>query len=147
MNKKGVTDIKLYIISFTLFTFMILGGLGILTLFRDADSSFINDTSRYSEFESKFNQYSRIETESGKLQASIEQLGSEDVGVFGFLNALIGSAWNTIKLTFSNFAFIGSTFLAIHTFFGIPLWIPSLIIMIFIIIIVFAFWKAIFQVN
>jgi len=146
MNKKAVTDIKVYIISIILFTFVVLGGLGILNQFQDGDSSFITDSEKYAEFNRTFNQYNTINSRVDAIQNSFDG-ASGDIGVLGFLPALIGSAWNTLKLTFSSFSFMTSVFLGMNSIFGVPAWIPSLIIMVIVVIIAYAMYKAIFQVN
>jgi len=146
MNKKGVSDIGNYIISIIIFTFFIVGGISMIASFSSYDNTFIGDAEKYQEFNNSFNTYDDIQDNVGDIESSIKNTEA-DAGLFGFLNALIGSAWNTLKLTFSSFTFMTSAFLGLNTVFGIPVWIPTLIGLIITIIIAFAIYKAIFQVQ
>lgn len=132
-----------YIIGIIIFTMFIVGGISIISIFNEADSSFINDT-RFEQFNQSFNVLSNITSEVGNLEDSIVNADT-DFGAYGVLNALISSAWQTLKLTFTSFSFMETAFAGLTSFFGIPSWIIGLVILIITVLFVFAIYSAIFQ--
>lgn len=132
-----------YLIGITIFTLVISAGVWLISSMRDVDSSFVDDT-KYSQFNNTFNKYTQMRTQTQKLEESIT--GSEaDFGPFGPLGALVGTIWNSVKLMFSNFAFMTTVFGGLYSFFGIPAFVGNLIITLVSISLVFAIFAAVLQ--
>jgi hypothetical protein len=132
-----------YIIGIIMFTFFIVGGIAIMTEFSQDDPTFL-DNDKYSTFNSTFNKYDQVTRNVNSLRTNIED-ADVDYGTFGVLNSLISSGWNTLKLLFTTFSFMNGVFTGLYTIFGVPVWIPALIILLVTVVICFAIYSAIFQ--
>ena len=133
-----------YIIAIMLFTMIIIGGVAIIAEFRAVDDEFV-DEERYADFNKTFNKYEDIMDISNNTQRNIQNMENTDFGIFGVLNGLINQAWQFLRLLISSLGFMTSAFNGMTTLFGIPSWIPSIIIGIIVILIGFAIFSAIFQ--
>lgn len=132
-----------YIFGIIAFTFIIVGGVSIFASLHSDDPTF-GDSDKLTQFNRTFNVMDDVSDNVGNLQTNIENADS-DFGLFGVLNSLISSAWQTLKLLFSSFSFMGAVFSGTTTMFGIPAWIPTLAGLVITIIIAFAIYSAIFQ--
>lgn len=132
-----------YIIGIIIFTLFIVGGVSMLAIFTSHSTGYGNSTA-YVEYNDTVNVLGDVTNQVEELESSVKS-SDPDWGVLGTLNALINSGWQTLKLTFDSFNFMDEVFIGTSAFFGIPLWIPGIIILIITIIIVFAIYSAIFQ--
>jgi len=132
-----------YIYGIIIFVGIIIGGMSLIGEFRNASASYI-DTNQYIAFNNSFNQYDELNTQVNKVEKDIEGNKAE-MGVFGVLQSLIKGSWNTIKFLGSSFNFMDDSFNGLSQLFGVPAWIPSLIMMFITILIVFAIYTIIFQ--
>lgn len=132
-----------YVFGIIIFTFFILGGMALISPLRAADPTFLDDD-KYAQFNKTFNKVDDVTDSVGGLQDTIED-SDTDFGTFGVLNALISTAWNSLKLVFSSFSFMNAVFGGLYTFFGIPIWVGNLIILMVSVMIIFAIFAAIFQ--
>jgi len=140
-----MAEVRDYLISFAVFTFLIVGGVALLGGFREYDSSFANDA-KFSEFNESFSKVSDFESQTDKFKGVFNSSDEDNkFGLFGVLDALIETAWYSLKSVFTSFSFIFDVFTSTTSIFGIPAWIPSLIISIIVIILTFAIFSAIFQ--
>lgn len=135
--------VSTYIIGILIFTMFIYGGISMISEFASVDSSFI-DANKFSKFNNTFNKYNDVVSETDNLESSITNSDS-DFGVFGVLNGLINTAWNTMVTIFSSFSFMDSAFNGLTEFLGVPTWTIGLILSIITIILIFAIIGAIFQ--
>jgi len=131
-----------YIMAIILFTFFILGGISMMGELRASDATFMDDENTQA-FNRTFNVYSSLTTSVGGLQSSVEDAGN-DWGVFGVINALVGSAWNALRLLFSSLAFMNTVFLGLGIF-GVPSWVGGLASLAVIVVIAFAIYSSIFN--
>lgn len=132
-----------YIFGIIMFTFIIVGGVSLLTTLRESDSSFASD-SRFGEFNKSFNKMEEVTGEVGTLKSSIT--GSDpEWGLFGVLNALIMGVWQAIKLIFTGLDFMTTAFFGLTTVFGVPSWVGGLIMLFISVILIFTIWSIIFQ--
>jgi len=140
-----MTDYKVsnYLIGIVLFSFIIVGGVSLMGMFRAENTDFGGD--HYTEFNQSFNVMSDISTEVTDLQTGIESTEDQDFGTFGVLNALISKSWQSLRLFVSSFSFMNSAFAGASTIFGVPAWIPTLAGLIVAIVIIFSILSAIFQ--
>lgn len=132
-----------YIISIIVFTMVILGGMSIIGELRKTSPSIVDDTS-YANFNNTFNKYDTVTSEVEGIQSNIEDSDAEP-GLFGSLNSLISGAWNTLKLLGSSFGFMGDIFESVGAWFGLPAWVGASVSLLFIVLISFAIYSAIFQ--
>ena len=106
-------------------------------------SSLTNDPD-YVAFNSTFNKLEATSAQVDTLETGITQAEPEQ-GLFGVLNSLISTAWNSLKLIYSSFGFMTTAYEGLSTVFGVPVWIPLIIGAVVIVIITFQIWGAIFQ--
>lgn len=132
-----------YIIGIVIFTLFIVGGISMISIFNDSDATFADDA-KLEQFNESFNVLNNITDEVTDLEDSIVNADT-DFGTYGVLNALISSAWQTLRLTFNSFRFMNNVFSGLSTFLGVPAWITGLIILIVTVMFAFAIYSAIFQ--
>lgn len=126
------------------FVLVIAGGVSMLGLFNDADSSFLAGNEKYVQFNESFNKLEDVTNTTTQLQGSVQN-ATTDFGLFGVLNSLIATSWNTLTAIFTSFDFFTAIFGGLNVVFEVPLWITGLVGLIIIVILVFAIWSAIFQ--
>lgn len=132
-----------YIFGIIIFTFFIIGGMSMIASFHDADPTIL-DNNKYTQFNQTFNKVNEVTDSVGGLQETIQD-SDTDFGTFGVLNALISTAWNSLKLIFNSFSFMNSVFGGLYSFFGIPAWVGNLLLLMVSVMIIFAIFAAIFQ--
>ena len=133
-----------YIVAIIIFTIIIVGGVSMIATFKDTDDSFV-DEEKYSDFNKTFNKYQDIVDISNKTQENIENMEDADFGLFGVLNSLINQAWQFLRLLISSLSFMTSAFSGMTLMFGVPAWIPTMIIAIVTILLGFSIYSIIFQ--
>lgn len=138
----GAMKPSIYILGIIFFMGIILAGFGMMGEFRQSDATFMSDN-KTSAFNSTFNRYDELTASVTTIQGSVST-GGTSWGVFGVLNALIGSAWNALLLLFNSFGFMTAVFGGL-TLFGIPGWVGALLGLVVIVIIAFAIMSAIFR--
>ena len=132
-----------YIIGIVMFTFMIVGGVSIFSIYGNSEPSFIQNE-QFQDFNNSFNVVNDITKQVDDLEESITEADT-DFGLFGVLNALISSAWQALKLLFTSLSFMDGVFLGLTSVFGIPGWIPALVGVLVTVILIFSIFSAIFQ--
>lgn len=132
-----------YIMGVIVFTLFVVGGVSMMTLFRDYDPTFATDQ-KFADFNDTFNVYTETTDKVTDLGTGITDADT-DFGVLGVLNGLILSAWQSLKLLLTNFSFMNTVFNGLTTIFGVPSWIPALIILAVTVMFVFALYSAFFQ--
>jgi hypothetical protein len=132
-----------YIFALIAFTFVILGVLALYSGFASYNPTMVSNT-KYADFNSTFNRYSDLEGNITGMRSSITDSENE-IGIFGVLNGLINTAWNSLKFMFTSFSFSSDILNGLTTVFGIPAWIPALIILSITVMLIFVIWSAIFQ--
>lgn len=114
-----------------------------LGIMQDSDPTFATD-STYADFNKSFNQLEDVTDTVGSLESGITD-AETDFGVFGVLNALISSSWQALKLTFTSFSIMNDAYNGLSAIFGVPAWIPALIMLAITVLIAFTIYSAIFQ--
>ena len=132
-----------YIMSILVFILFIVGGVSIMSEFRQSKDSYANDP-KFQQFNETFNVYQETSEKITGLGDSISQADS-DWGILGVLNGLILAAWQSLKLLISNWAFMNGVFLGLSAIFGVPAWMSGLIILAVTVMFVFALYSAFFQ--
>jgi len=135
-----------YIIGIIMFVFFVMGTIGLINGFDNAEETFMDadDQEDYLTFNDTFNKLGNINDSVNSIKDSIITT-DPDPGIFGFLNSLIGSAWNTLHLLFNSLSFMNSVFGGLSDVFGIPEWVSTLMILLVIVVIAFAIYSALFQ--
>lgn len=143
MNKKAEVLPRHYIIGIIIFTFFIVGGMAILTEFNNAKPTFIDDD-KFTQFNSSFNKVNDLTTSIEDLETTITE-SDEEIGVFGVLDALINTGWNTLTLLFTSFGFMEDVFTDLSGLFGVPAWVGALLVLLVTVMFAFAIFTAVFQ--
>lgn len=133
-----------YIMGIIVFTFFIVSGMTMIMEMKTVKPGFAEEDS-FTSFNNTFNKYQDLTTAVNKSGSFLEQ--QPQFGVFGGLNALVESAWNTLKLLGTSFSFMNDVFNGLHTVFGIPAFVGGLLILAVVILIVFAILSAIFRLD
>jgi hypothetical protein len=132
-----------YIIGIVMFGFLIVGGMSMLGIFAGTSDTFATGE-KYTQFNNTFNVLDDVTDQVESMEESITEADT-DFGIFGVLNALISSAWQTLKLLFSSLSFMDGVFFGLSSVFGVPGFIPGTIILLVTVILIFAIFSAIFQ--
>jgi len=133
-----------FVYGILVFTFIIVGGTVMMSEFNSVNPDFM-DTDKFTEFNNTFNTLEDVTTSVTGLETGIE--GTDvDAGTYGVLGGLINSAWNTLKLMFTSFAFMTTAILGLDTFLpGMPSFIPAIIVLFITVLLAFSIFSAIFQ--
>lgn len=127
-----------------LFTLIIVGGVNMLATLNDHSASLLDRSEHYSDFNATFNKFSELNDTVNSLSTSLDST-NPDVKDGTFLGDLIRGSWNTLKTIRASFGFMNEGFRGLSSFFGMPAWIPALIISLIAIMLVFSIWSAVFQ--
>lgn len=134
---------RTYIYGIIAFVFVISAGIYFVNQFAAENPAMVAG-SKYADFQGRFDQYQAVTDELGQIQSGITSANT-DFGVFGVLNALVSSAWQSLKLLFASLGFMNDAYGGLSTVFGVPAFIPGLIILSVVAMIAFTIWSAIFQ--
>jgi len=134
-----------YIIGIVMFTFMIVGGVSIFSIYGNSEPSFIQDE-QFQDFNNSFNVVNDITKQVDDLEQSITEADT-DFGLFGVLNALISSAWQALKLLFTSLSFMDGVFAGLTAVFGIPGWIPALIGVLVTVVLIFSIFSTVVSLS
>jgi hypothetical protein len=136
-------DIIFGLIIFTLFITGIVTFLGDLGNNMPQNTEFL-DTNTFNSFNNSANRITDIQREVGELRGGVENADT-DFGLFGVLNSLISSSWQTLRLLLDSFDFVGEILTNTSNVFGIPTWVASMVILLITVVIIFGIFSAIFQ--
>ena len=135
-----------YLLGAIMFMLIITGGIYML---HDArvnvlgDDGYEMDSGDFmNNYTSTFDKFDALNESMTGLQRSISQ---PNPGLFGWLDALAGSAYYTMATLFTNFSIIFGVFGSFSTFFHVPVWVGATMIMMVIVVVVFAIFGAIFR--
>ena len=130
MNAK----ISSYLIALLVFGMVITG---IVVLLSGVTTENADLSEEYEDFNATFNKLEQTSTSVDNLESKLKADDGQNWGVFGVLNALIGSAWETLKLVFSSFSFITAIFAGLHTWLGVPLWVTNTLYSLILVVVIF----------
>jgi len=105
-----------YVFGIIFFTLVISVGLILISSFAGTQSDFV-DNNKYPQFQSSFDKSSNIQSQVTTLQSGVQS--KPDWGIFGVLNSIISSVWNTVTLLFTGLFFMGDVFAGPHMIFGL----------------------------
>jgi hypothetical protein len=131
-----------YIIGILMFSFIIMGGIALLTGFNDSDDSFLDDPI-YSDFNETFNKYDETQTKIDEISGGLD--AEPESGIFGPINAMALVAWNTLTLLPTTLGFMNSAINGLSHVFGLPSWVAGTIIAMVSVMIVFAIFGLVFN--
>lgn len=142
----GETLPSTYIFGVLGFILIIMGGMGIMSIIDDDDTSFASDDPKFEKFNTSFNKYSEVNEKITELQTNIKsEEGSGNYEDFGVLSSLILKSWISISLLGDSFSFMNDVFNSVGTIFGVPGWIPAIFILFIGLVIVVGLLSAVFQ--
>lgn len=139
----GETLPRHYLQGILMFCGVIVLGLSLILAFQDTNSSFV-DQPEFDSFNQSYNLFNDLQEETNTLKANVEGADT-DFGLFGVLNSLINSGWNSLKLLFTGLSFMNSAFIGLSTIFGLPPIVLGLATTAVSILIFFAIYSVIFQ--
>lgn len=135
--------ISTYLIGMIMFTFFMYGGITLLNSLR-AEPEYLIDATKIDSFSAAGEKYDQLNSTLEGLSSGI--LGAvPDPGIFGVLNSIIQTAWSVMVGLPTLFSFMNAAYIDIANFFGIPVWIPSILLLVLVVIILFTILSAIFQ--
>jgi hypothetical protein len=134
---------RTYVYGIIAFVFVIVAGVSLVAMFAEKNPAMVTG-STYSQFNQSFNKLADVTTQIGVIQNKITNVKT-DFGVFGVLNELVNSAWQSLKLLATSLDFMSDAYGGMTTVFGVPAWIPSLIVLFVVAMLAFTIWSAIFQ--
>ena len=138
------TKISGYVIGILLFTLVVVGGVSMMGIFRSNDSGW-GSGGKLDSFNASFNKLDDVGGVVRDLNSTVSTAGT-DFGVFGVLNSLIKSSWQVLKLMTGSLGFMTSVYTSgTLSWFGIPVWVGGIVVLIVVVVIVFAIFGAIFQ--
>lgn len=138
----GLDTIQNYIIGIVLFMIIIGGGTYMFGQFVSVDST-IDTAGDVSRFENNLYLASNVTSAVNQMDSNVQAVTAEDTGVLGWLNALIGSAYEGLRAIGSSIGFMSSAMNEAANMFGIPSFIMGLLGLIILIVLAFAIWIAI----
>ena len=110
--------ISKYLIGVTIFMFFIVAGTTMIMELKNSKSSFASDP-EFNSFNNTFNKYDELNKQVNKTKAGITD-AEPSWGVFGALNALVETGWQTLKTIFSSFGFMNDVFNGLHIYWRRP---------------------------
>ena len=139
-----MAKISTYLIGIIMFTLFVVGGMFMINSIAEYDSSFM-EHQRYQQFENIVDQYDKVNESLSGLSAGILDESQVDQSNIGVLSSLIQTAWNGLKALPATFAFMNVMIVNLASFFGVPAFIPGLLILVIGIIVLFSILGAVFQ--
>ena len=121
--------------------FVIIGGVQFMALLQSSDGGF-DSADRTGEFNRTFDKLNDVSANINSMQDSFS--ADPEWGVFGALNALIKSSWESIKTMFSIVGTTNSVFGGLSSFFGVPSWIVGILGLFITVTVIFAIYSLIF---
>lgn len=139
----GLDNIKNYIVGILMSMVIVVVGLYYLGSLINVDPSL--STELTDSLADNINKSSDITTQVNQMKASLDT--NAKGGALGWIDVLLGSAWNGLKVLGSGLDFMGGIFSFVGTFFGIPDAVVGLIMLVITVIIIISIWIAIMRLG
>jgi len=138
-------EIQNLVIGIIIFVFFIVGGVSLISMFQDKDSTMV-DANTFSQFNNTFNQYEKTVELSNKISNKVTGIQpAQQIAVYYYID-VVGhfflGVWSLLILIFSSLGFILGIITGLGMF-GIPVWVPVLVISIISVAFIFAIIRAI----
>lgn len=133
---------KHYLYGVIMMMFFVTGGVVLLSSLKTYNPAMDGDRD-IGEFNQTFNKLTDVSNDVTTLQENIQ--ADPDWGLFGALNALIQSSWNSLILIVQSFSVLQTAFTGMSTLFGVPSWIVGVIGLMITVTLVFAIYSLVFQ--
>jgi len=133
--------------AFIVFVVIIAGGLSMMYNAATTSPSIVLDAGSENttkSFNNSFNKFTELKASSDQLSDKIGEF-STNPGVFGFLDTLIGTSYNTLKTFYNTIVFVPAAVDGLTESFNIPWWVTTGITIFIFAIITFAIFSVIFQ--
>jgi hypothetical protein len=136
----SLDNLKSYILGVILSIVIVTGGLMFMTSFLGSNPN-LDNANKIDEFNDSMNKADEVQLAVSDMSSSITSASTNNVGILGWLNALIGSAFDGIKAIFKSFSFVNVMANDLSNMLGVPPMLIALLLLIITIIIVFAIWS------
>ena len=146
MNKRGEIKPRDIVVSFGLFALVIFSVVWLIGGVSGVNTSLI-DAAEYEGFNNTVNEFNEYTATIEELETKTRNFTASEGGAFSFLNNLINQGWQTLRLMWQSFSFIGTAINNLGTMFGVPNFAVVLLVAILIAIFVFAVLSVIFGRN
>ena len=142
-----------FVLGGIIFTMLIVGVFSVISLVNsgsptgDGSDAVIGfaQSNQLTEFNKSFNKIDNFTTDVNKLKTKFTELKPEGaLETITLPIAFITTAWAAISVVGDIFGFMNSSFEGLTAWLGIPSWIPTLIILIVIVVLVFGVLTIIF---
>lgn len=97
------------------------------------------------DFNDSFNKQQELSASVDSIRTNIQQSNSTNFGAFGIIDSLVGTSWQSIKNLFSSLSFMSTILDHLTDYFGVPGWIPALLIVMMLSVVGFAIYRLVFQ--
>lgn len=142
----SLDNIQNYMIGIVLLVIVFTGGIYMFGAFSSYDST-LDSANEVSQFNKSIASANKITDSVNAIDESIQGVSSDsNSGVLGWLNVLVGSAFNGLKAIGSSLSFMSTATTEVGAILGIPSFVIPLLLLVVIIIIGFAIWSAIMRV-
>jgi len=132
-----------YFFGIIIFSLVITSGLAIMgTLSKEQ----IDNDPRYEEFTASFDQMENINNTLLGYKGKVEQTDKSVFDSLGVIGSLASTTWTTLSFMGNSLSFMDDTYNGLELF-GVPSFIPQILMLIVIVIIIFTIWSAIFQME
>ena len=133
-----------YFYAFVVFTLVVVGGIAMMAeLYKG--SSVLAGSEKFQEFNSSFNRLQDVQKETDRMKGVVSDPGEQDFNLFGVLGGLINGVWGGVKALWTSWDFTTDAMEGLSTIWGVPSWIPSLLIGLVVAMIFFAVIGLLFQ--
>ena len=128
-----------YIMGIIIFTMLTVSGVAMFSILTDNNPNMV--TGDIEQFNNTFNVYNDVINQTNTIADQLEQADSDPTGI----SALVSGSWQTLRLLGSSLNFMHEAIKGMSGMFGIPVFVPYLIIAMVTVMLVFAIWGAVFQ--
>jgi hypothetical protein len=138
----GLNNIQNYMIGVIVFMVLVVGGVSIFGTFTSINT---DGADQLTTFNKSLNQAGAVSTSVNEIDNKIQEVSASGAGFLGlgWIDALIGSAFNGLKAIGGTLSFMDIVFEEGGALLGVPPFLIGLLTLIVTVVIVFAIWQAI----
>lgn len=137
----ALDDVKGIMIGVILAMIVIGGGVYFMGTIFSYDNT-LDNANQIQSFSTALNKSSEMTNSVNSMENSLD-VSEQDVGLLGWLNNIVGSAYKGLKALYNEMSFIKVSINTVGNMFGVPAFVVGLIGLIVSIIIIIAIWSAI----
>jgi hypothetical protein len=136
-----------YILATVIFSALILCTMGLFGEFNKTNPGFIDDPDLYNDFNTTFNNYDEIESQTSELRGQLQNSTIDNSQAFGAITSLFNTGYLGLKYILTSFTAMNGVFLGLSKVLGIPDWVGAILILLVTVLIIFGIYKVLFRVS